>query len=95
LFILGYTRPALPIKVMIANYHYEVGKKSKNKQLIKKSSLLGLPKAKKDLDENTSEVRSSGYSGGYSYSRGGGYYAHASSDPNCYRCGAPMPICRC
>ncbi|MBN9413117.1 MAG: F-box protein [Candidatus Paracaedimonas acanthamoebae] len=40
-----------PIKVMLANYYYEIGIKKRDKNLIKKSSTLGLLKAKKYLSE--------------------------------------------
>ena len=55
LLILSSKKEAPPVKVMLANYYYEVGIKLNKKQLVNKASLLGLPKAQQDLTKNEKE----------------------------------------
>jgi F-box domain len=70
LLVLSSTEEAPSVKVMLANYYYEVGIKVNKRGLIKKSSLLGLPKAQRYLNEEASKS-SYGYS---SYSNNYNYY---------------------
>lgn len=48
-------REASPIKVAAANYFYEIGLKTGKQNLIEKSSLLGLSKAKRYLEKENSK----------------------------------------
>jgi len=94
LFILSYTRPAIPIKVMIANYHYEIGIKENKQHLIKKSSLLGLPKARNYFEKASSQTFSSSTKiSNYSYICDD--YGKFSREGICRRCVAPPAYCRC
>lgn len=70
LLVLSTKEEAPPVKVMLANYYYEVGIKVKKRDLIKKASLLGLPKAQQYLNEETSRssYSYSSYSNSYNYS---------------------------
>jgi hypothetical protein len=69
LLVLSSIEEAPPVKVMLANYHYEVGVKVNKRGLIKKASLLGLPKAQQYLNEKTSRnsYGYSSYSNSYNY----------------------------
>ena len=62
LLLLSFNKEEfLPLKITLANYYYETGRKLDNKSLIRKAAFLGLPKAKdylkKKMKPNYSGVR--------------------------------------
>ncbi len=82
--IFSFKVEALPIKVMISNYYYEIGIDTHNENLIKKSATLGLSKSQKYLEEKQSS--STPYRFGSSEASTYSYF--------CRKCGMPRHRCR-
>jgi hypothetical protein len=89
-FCCATKKEADPLKVMIAHYYFYRGVEKFKIPLIKKSSILGLPKAQRYLEERHKNAFSNSRYNNVNY-----YARFAERGKRCSRCCVPKQYCKC